>query len=167
MAHTLEFTRALRILGCVAVLWLHGAANAAGAAPAAAAGLVDVNPAATAAADAASAPADAASGTQRPALPPAVTAVLNRLMRAPVTNPPRSLWQTQYKGRTVFLIPAECCDVPAAVLTTQGKVLCEPFGGFSGQGDGRCPDFVATRTAPRLLWKDPRAPAGSEPPKPR
>ena len=119
------------------------------------------------AADAASAAAGSEDSAPRPALPPAILAQIGKFMRAPLTNPPRSLWQTQYRGRTVFLVPAECCDIPAAVLDTRGKVLCEPFGGITGQGDGRCPGFAATHGKPRLLWKDPRSKPGAELPTPR
>ncbi len=104
------------------------------------------------------------AAAQRPAIAPAIAAQISRFMRSPLTNPPRSVWQTQYKGRTVFLLPAEGNDGPAVVVDTRGKVLCEPFNGIAGltgQGDERCPDFAASHTKPRLLWKDSRHQANS------
>jgi hypothetical protein len=35
-------------------------------------------------------------------------------------------------------------------------VICEPSGGVDGGGDGRCPDFLSTRTDERLVFQDPR-----------
>jgi hypothetical protein len=39
-----------------------------------------------------------------------------------------------------------------------GKSMCAPDGGFSGQGDGKCPDFFQASGNKKLIWKDTRAP---------
>ena len=33
-----------------------------------------------------------------------------------VTNPPSSIWQYEYNGKTVYFIPAHCCDIPSELL---------------------------------------------------
>lgn len=74
----------------------------------------------------------------------------------PVGNPPRSIWKYQYGGRTVYYFPAQCCDQFSVLCDSTGAVLCAPDGGFTGGGDGRCPDFFQQRTNEVLVWMDPR-----------
>jgi hypothetical protein len=74
----------------------------------------------------------------------------------PVANPPASIREYRYRGALVYYVPARCCDIPSQVYTTDGAPLCQPDGGFSGRGDGQCPDFAAERTDERLIWRDAR-----------
>lgn len=74
----------------------------------------------------------------------------------PVGNPPRSIWRYEYRGQEVYYFPAQCCDQFSALLDKNGKGICAPDGGFTGHGDGRCPDFFAERKNERLVWKDSR-----------
>jgi hypothetical protein len=36
------------------------------------------------------------------------------------------------------------------------NIICAPGGGFSGAGDGQCPDFFQVRTNEKLIWQDNR-----------
>jgi YHS domain-containing protein len=74
----------------------------------------------------------------------------------PVGNPPQSIWQYEYNGQTVYFIPAQCCDQYSKLYDANGTVICAPDGGFTGQGDGKCPDFVQMRKNEKLIWNDPR-----------
>jgi hypothetical protein len=56
----------------------------------------------------------------------------------------------------VWYVPARCCDVPGVVYAADGSMLCEPDGGITGRGDGRCPDFAAARRDGVVVWRDPR-----------
>jgi hypothetical protein len=74
----------------------------------------------------------------------------------PVGNPPRSIWRYEYKGQDVYFFPAQCCDQYSKLFDASGNLICAPDGGFTGKGDGRCPDFFALRTDETLIWQDPR-----------
>ena len=88
--------------------------------------------------------------------PPFVDALIARLQAEPVANPPASVWRYHYAGRTVFYVPPKCCDFPSELYEADGDVICQPDGGLTGRGDGRCPDFHATRRDGVRVWLDPR-----------
>jgi hypothetical protein len=56
----------------------------------------------------------------------------------------------------VYYLPPRCCDIQGQVFNRAGGVICAPDGGLTGAGDGRCPDFFATRSDEEILWRDPR-----------
>ena len=91
---------------------------------------------------------------------PAHPAFVDRLIAGfaadPVANPPASVWEYAYGGRVVYFVPARCCDIPSQVYAADGAPVCQPDGGLTGRGDGRCPDFAAARSQERLVWRDPR-----------
>jgi hypothetical protein len=93
------------------------------------------------------------AGADRPAF---VDRLIARLAAQPKTNPPASVWQYRYHDRTVYYIPPSCCDVPSELYAGDGGRICSPDGGFSGGGDGKCPDFFETRSGERLIWADDR-----------
>ena len=76
----------------------------------------------------------------------------------PVGNPPQSIWQYEYKGQTVYFVPAQCCDQFSTLYAANGEVICAPDGGFTGHGDGKCPDFYQERKDEKLIWTDARVP---------
>ncbi len=73
-----------------------------------------------------------------------------------VGNPPLSIWKYEYNGQTVYYVPAHCCDIPSSVYDAAGNEICEPDGGLTGKGDGKCPDFFDKRSNEQLIWKDSR-----------
>ncbi|KAA9340332.1 hypothetical protein F0P94_06650 [Adhaeribacter soli] len=72
------------------------------------------------------------------------------------TNPPVKIFRYQYQDQPVYYVSGRCCDIPGKVLNAQGEQLCEPDGGITGRGDGKCPDFFETRTQEKLVWEDLR-----------
>ncbi|MAO64578.1 MAG: hypothetical protein CL666_06235 [Balneola sp.] len=74
----------------------------------------------------------------------------------PVRNPPLSIWQFTYKGQTVYYVPPYCCDIPGQLFNKEGDYICAPDGGFSGNGDGKCPDFFEEKKDKKLIWEDSR-----------
>lgn len=74
----------------------------------------------------------------------------------PVSNPPASLTQCEYKNQTVYYLPPRCCDIGSILYSENGSVICSPDGGFTSGGDGRCPDFFETRQNCKTIWKDSR-----------
>ena len=45
-------------------------------------------------------------------------------------------------GQIVYLHMAPCCDQFNKAYDADGRYLCAPSGGFTGQGDGRCPAWI-------------------------
>ena len=62
----------------------------------------------------------------------------------------------RYRGQTVYYVPPSCCDQPGILYDEAGTQVCEPDGGISGRGDGRCTDFHEQRSAESLIWSDSR-----------
>ena len=89
-------------------------------------------------------------------VPAWVAAMIRQMQAEPVANPPAYVARYEYNGGTVYYVPARCCDVPSTLYDASGTVLCHPDGGFTGSGDGRCPDFVAERRNEKILWRDRR-----------
>lgn len=81
---------------------------------------------------------------------------IDQFKREAVTNPPRSVYSYQYKGKIVYYITSNCCDQYNNIYDVNCNLICSPNGGITGMGDGRCPDFFDTATNPTLIWKDPR-----------
>jgi hypothetical protein len=75
----------------------------------------------------------------------------------PVANPPASLSGCMYKNQTVYYLPPRCCDISSVLFNENGEVICAPDGGFTGGGDGRCPDFFEERKDCEIIWEDSRA----------
>jgi hypothetical protein len=76
----------------------------------------------------------------------------------PVSNPPRSVIKTTFEGKTVYYVPAVCCDIPSELYAENGDFLCYPSGGFTGAGDDKCPKFKSeyldNKTS--IVWRDKR-----------
>jgi hypothetical protein len=72
------------------------------------------------------------------------------------TNPPVKIYRYSFQGQEVYYVTGYCCDVPGKVFSKEGKQLCEPDGGITGRGDGKCPDFFNSRTNEKLIWEDLR-----------
>jgi Domain of unknown function (DUF6970) len=87
-----------------------------------------------------------------------VASLIRRLETQPVANPPAFIARYAYRGRIVYYLPAQCCDVWSTLYQADGAILCHPDGGFAGGGDGRCPAFFAERTNEQIVWRDPRSP---------
>jgi len=81
---------------------------------------------------------------------------IKQLKKESVQSPPASVFEYTYKGDRVFYFPARCCDIFSDLYDEQGSLLCHPDGGFTGGGDGQCPDFWQNSTETRLIWKDNR-----------
>ena len=103
----------------------------------------------------------ACGGTRTPVspepLPAWITSLIRELESKPPANPPAFIGRYEFKGGVVYFLPQRCCDIPSTVYGTDGTVVCHPDGGFTGAGDGRCPEFFAERKDERIIWRDPRA----------
>jgi hypothetical protein len=89
-------------------------------------------------------------------IPSCIKQKIKEIQSEKVRNPPGSIWQYEYNGQTVYYIPQYCCDFPSQLFDSNCNLICNPDGGFSGKGDGKCPDFFANRKNEKLVWKDDR-----------
>jgi uncharacterized protein DUF6970 len=88
---------------------------------------------------------------------------IKRLIRqfesAPKESSPGAIVRYEYRGGPVYYIPIPaylCCDIPSKLYDSRGALICAPDGGFTGRGDGKCPDFMAQRSGETLIWNDAR-----------
>ncbi|MFC5270957.1 DUF6970 domain-containing protein [Adhaeribacter terreus] len=71
-------------------------------------------------------------------------------------NPPVKIYSYQYQNQQVYFITGRCCDIPSEVYSVEGQQLCQPDGGYTGRGDGKCADFFTNRSEEKLIWEDLR-----------
>ena len=70
-------------------------------------------------------------------------------------NPPSVVARYEYRDQLVYYVAPRCCDIYSTLYDAAGTILCAPDGGFTGRGDGRCPDFFAERRNEMILWQPP------------
>jgi hypothetical protein len=81
-----------------------------------------------------------------------IAAVLAERKRNPIIR----ILRYEYEGKTVYYQSAPCCDQFSQVFDTRGKLICNPDGGITGKGDGKCPDFEKRKSNEKVVWQDPR-----------
>ena len=81
---------------------------------------------------------------------------IEEIKKEPVWSPAAEINEYSYNGQTVYLVTADCCDQFITLMSKRCEVLCAPSGGFTGRGDGNCPDFYEKAKHLRLVWKDER-----------
>ena len=79
-----------------------------------------------------------------------------KLRQEESANPPAKIYRYTYQDNIVYYLSGRCCDIPSKLYDKSGTVICEPDGGITGRGDGRCPDFFEKRTDETLIWEDNR-----------
>lgn len=89
-------------------------------------------------------------------IPACVQARIDEIKKQPVWNPPAQVEEYRYNGRRVFLFSSNCCDQYNEAVDENCNYLCAPSGGYTGKGDGKCPDFRDKAELVRLVWKDER-----------
>ncbi len=81
---------------------------------------------------------------------------INNIKSESVRNPATEVWKWEDDQNTYYYITSGCCDQYNNLYNDKCDVVCAPDGGFTGDGDGNCPDFEETLKK-KLIWKDPRA----------
>ncbi len=81
---------------------------------------------------------------------------INEIKKEPRWNPPATVNEYLYNGKTVYLFSSDCCDQYNMVYDNQCNYVCAPSGGITGKGDSKCEDFNTTAKHVRLVWKDER-----------
>ena len=89
-------------------------------------------------------------------VPKCVETSIRKIREAPVTNPPAQVWQWKVDGQTnYYYFTSPCCDQFNLLYDADCHKVCAPDGGFTGKGDGTCPEFSA-EPEKVLIWEDKR-----------
>jgi len=102
------------------------------------------------------APACGGAPTAPDTSPSWLSAVIAQMRDRPAANPPAVIARYVYNGQTVYFVPQRCCDIASVLYSATGSVICHPDGGFTGRGDGQCPDFFEQRKEEHIIWRDAR-----------
>ncbi len=62
------------------------------------------------------------------------------------------IWVFQYHKSKVFYVLSDCCDQYNELYDSECNYLCSPDGGFTGRGDGKCPDFGKEKKNGVRIW---------------
>lgn len=88
--------------------------------------------------------------------PSCIEAKIASLKAKSKQNPPAQVEEYLYNGKKVYLFNSPCCDQYNQLYDENCNILCAPSGGFTGKGDGKCPDFSSAAQYLRIVWKDGR-----------
>src|SRR6185369_12567791 len=73
-------------------------------------------------------------------VPPCIQQMITDYINRPIQNPPAEFYQYDYKGQKVYYMAPPCCDQLSKLYDSNCNLICSPDGGFTGKGDGKCPD---------------------------
>lgn len=79
---------------------------------------------------------------------------IEQLSKAGRQNPPAEVWKWQTGDKAYYYFNAPCCDQYSRLVDENCTIVCAPDGGFTGKGDGNCPDLSSAEKT--LIWKDVR-----------
>ena len=89
-------------------------------------------------------------------VPAAIQKLIKKFQSEEIQNPPRAVYSYTFNSKTVYYVPAICCDFYSDLYDSKGKIIGHPDGGFTGRGDGTVAEFSQTRTNEKLIWRDVR-----------
>ncbi|MBB1285485.1 hypothetical protein HRH25_13960 [Flavisolibacter sp. BT320] len=89
-------------------------------------------------------------------LPSCVQARIEAIKKEPRWNPPATVTEYRYEGRTVYLFSSPCCDQYNELWDTDCHYICAPSGGYTGRGDEKCTGFKDKAERVKGVWKDDR-----------
>ncbi len=87
--------------------------------------------------------------------PSCVKRKIKDIQKEDVWNPPAEVWEWKVDGQTYYYFTSSCCDKKNYLYDEDCNQICAPDGGFTGNGDGNCPNFSGT-IQKSLVWKDNR-----------
>ncbi len=87
-------------------------------------------------------------------IPPCVQQLIDDGRKETPSTAPVQVDEYLYNGKKVFLLTAQCCDFFNEVYDENCKKICAPTGGFTGKGDGNCPEFSKEAKLIKTIWKE-------------
>lgn len=88
-------------------------------------------------------------------VPNCVKNKIRKIRNKEVYNPPAKVYEWKVDGLTYYYFTSDCCDSYNYLYDESCDVVCAPDGGFSGGGDGNCPNFNGPIEW-TLVWEDDR-----------
>lgn len=88
-------------------------------------------------------------------LPPCIENKIAEILANEVSNPPTEVWKWDVDDKTYYYITSDCCDQFNILYSENCEMICAPDGGFTGEGDGKCPEFKG-EIIKMLVWQDSR-----------
>ena len=82
----------------------------------------------------------------------------------PADRAPLGVWRITHNGQPAFYLLSPCCDQYNPLLSAEGNEICNPSGGFTGSGDGKCPKPMDQGTKAALVWSHPAATSQTDDP---
>ena len=64
-----------------------------------------------------------------------------------------AIWRLRFNGETVYYVQSGCCDMFNDLYDQNGKRMCSPDGGITGDGDGKCPTFWQKAKRRVVVWE--------------
>mgnify|MGYP003624571280 CR=1 FL=1 len=95
------------------------------------------------------------SGTEDEDVPACIEIKIDEIISNEVSNPPTQVWKWEVDDKTYYYITSDCCDQYNILYSENCDIVCAPDGGFTGNGDGNCPDFKG-EIVQTLVWEDNR-----------
>jgi len=92
--------------------------------------------------------------TERPAW---LSAKIGEYESGPARQAPIEIWQLMHKGQIAYYFVSPCCDQYNPLFAASGQILCNPSGGFSGGGDGKCPKPADPGSKVNFVWAHPKS----------
>jgi hypothetical protein len=87
--------------------------------------------------------------------PSCIKKKIKEIQNEEVYNPPAEVWEWKVDGKTYYYFTSSCCDQYNYLYDEDCNQICAPDGGFTGNGDGTCPNFNGT-IQKSLVWRDNR-----------
>lgn len=85
-------------------------------------------------------------------LPECIEEQIMQIENNELENPPIKIWEWKVDGNTYYYFRADCCDYFNDLFDNQCNRICAPDGGFTGAGDGNCPEFTG-EIEETLIWE--------------
>ena len=89
-------------------------------------------------------------------VPNCIEQKIRKLYNSKVQNPPAKVYKWEVDEQVYYLFTADCCDQYSYLYDDECNVVCAPSGGFSGSGDGKCPEWQGDKVE-TLIWEDDRS----------
>ena len=91
----------------------------------------------------------------RDSIPTCLRTLVTDLGKHQPSDAPMSIDAYKFRGDTVYLFNAPCCDQFNELYSKDCQVLCSPSGGFTGRGDMKCAGFKDSATLLKKVWTNP------------
>ncbi|MET0718655.1 MAG: hypothetical protein ABWY34_09670 [Pseudoxanthomonas sp.] len=87
-----------------------------------------------------------------------LAAKIREYEKLPLQQSPSGIWRISHDGKPAYYVQSPCCDQYNPLFSAEGSEICNPSGGFTGRGDGKCPAPMDRGSQSHLVWAHPAAP---------